>query len=291
MESINLHSVDPVRPVAPYLGGKRHLAKRLVERINAIPHATYAEAFMGMGGVFFRRTLQPESEVINDLNQDVANLFRILQRHYPQFRQVIEFQLTTRADFNRLVATDPTTLTDLERAARFLYLQRTAFGGKVSGNNFGVSVGQSSRFDLQKLGPMLQEVHARLSGVVVECLPYQDFIPRYDRPGTLFYLDPPYFGCETDYGPGMFATDDFERLSDLLSVLSGRFILSINDTPEIREIFGQFEIEEVTVTYTIQGNANTKQAAELIVSGGVGLSEEDAPRPTQDLFGQPRYLR
>lgn len=267
MESTRLCPVDPVRPVAAYIGGKKNLAKRLVERINAIPHTTYAEPFVGMGGVFFRRTRQPKSEVINDLSRDVANLFRILQRHYPQFRQVIEFQLTTRADFNRLVDTDPTTLTDLERAARFLYLQRTAFGGKVSGKNFGVSLDRPARFDLQTLGPMLQDVHARLSGVIVECLAYQDFIPRYDRTGTLFYLDPPYFGCETDYGRNMFERADFERLAQLLAGIKGKFILSINDTPEIRDIFARFAIEEVSTSYSIQA-ANSKSAAELIVTGG-----------------------
>ena len=69
--------------------------------------------------------------MINDLGRDIANMFCILQRHYPQFIEVLRFQLTTRAEFNRLVDVDPDTLTDLERAARFLYLQRTAFGGNA----------------------------------------------------------------------------------------------------------------------------------------------------------------
>jgi len=131
--SPNLEPVDPTLPAAPYIGGKRNLARRLVERIEQIPHATYAEPFVGMGGVFFRRRRRPKGEVINDRSRDVATLFRILQRHYPQFIDAIRFQITTRAEFERLVKTDPDTLTDLERAARFLYLQRTCFGGKVEG--------------------------------------------------------------------------------------------------------------------------------------------------------------
>ena len=71
-------------------------------------------------------------------------------------------------DYARLVNTNPKTLTDLERAARFLYLQRTAFGGKVSGKNFGVSVGLPSRFDLTKLVPMLEDVHERLSNWILK---------------------------------------------------------------------------------------------------------------------------
>lgn len=78
-------------PVAPWLGGKRNLAKRITTIIDATPHSVYAEPFVGMGGVFFRRRLQPKVEVINDLSRDVANLFRILQRHYPQFLETIRF--------------------------------------------------------------------------------------------------------------------------------------------------------------------------------------------------------
>ena len=132
MESINYRRVQPTRPVAPYIGGKRNLASRLVARIEAIEHETYCEVFVGMAGVFLRRKLAPKGEVINDYSRDVATFFRVLQRHYVPFLDMIRWQLTTRSEFERLVRTDPDTLTDLERSARFLYLQRTAFGGKVA---------------------------------------------------------------------------------------------------------------------------------------------------------------
>ncbi len=259
----HLTAVKPVLPVAPWLGGKRNLAKRITALIDAIPHLTYAEAFVGMGGIFFRRSNRPRAEVINDFGRDVANLFRILQRHYPQFLETLRFQLTTRAEFERLVATDPSTLTDLERAGRFLYLQRTAFGGKVSGRNFGVSRDRPGRFNLTTLEPMLEDIHARLSGVVIECLDFEAFIRRYDGVGTLFYLDPPYWGCEDDYGKQMFARSDFERMADVLAELKGSFLLSLNDGPEVRRIFSRFEIEAVTTTYTI-GEA-AREAAEVLI--------------------------
>ncbi len=210
----SLIPVSPIRPVAPWLGGKRNLARRICAILDAWPCATYAEAFVGMGGVFLRRSARPRAEVINDRGLDVANLFRILQRHYVAFLDLMRFQLTTRAEFNRLVDTNPETLTDLERAARFLYLQRTAFGGKVSGRNFGVSVDRPARFNLTTLEPMLEDLHSRLSGVVIECLDFEEFIRRYDAPGTLFYLDPPYWGNEADYGKALFARGDFQRLSE-----------------------------------------------------------------------------
>jgi DNA adenine methylase len=267
MESIhkNLKPVNSTLPVAPYLGGKRVLAKRIITKINRVPHTLYAEPFVGMGGVFLRRKHRPKSEAINDYSKDISNLFRILQRHYPQFMDTIKYQITSRAEFSRLVDCAPDTLTDLERAARFLYLQRTTFGGNPSGHNFGVAPGYPARFDISKLAGMLEDVHERLSGVTIECLPYGEFITRYDREKTLFYLDPPYFNCENDYGKDMFERADFERLAIQLQNIDGRFIMSINDVPEIRALFAAFTIEQVETTYSIN-KKSSKRVGELIIS-------------------------
>lgn len=256
-------AVSPVKPVAAYIGGKLQLAKHIAGRISAVDHATYVEPFIGMGGIFFRRSLKPKCEVINDISKDVATLFRILQRHYPQFLDTLKFQLTSRSECQRLLKTDPDTLTDLERAARFLYLQRISFAGKVQGRTFGVSL-RGARFDLTKVEPLLEDVHERLSGVIIEHLPYADCIKRYDRPDTLFYIDPPYWDCETYYGKGVFSKDDFQALSDELKEIKGRFLMSINDVPEIREIFASFEIEEVTLKYTANAKG-PRQAKELVI--------------------------
>lgn len=263
--SQTLERVAPVKPIAAYIGGKRNLSARLVAKIGQVPHRAYVEPFVGMGGVFFRRDRRPTLEVINDISADVTNLFRILQRHYQQLLDVLKWQITSRAEFERLSHVDPETLTDLERAARFLYLQRLAFGGKVAGRHFGVSTTGGARFDLTKLVPMLEDVHERLSGVVIERLGYDALIRRYDRRETLFYLDPPYWGCTNDYGRNVFSEADFERLSGLLEGIAGKFILSINDTPEVREIFSSFAIEEVGVNYRLSGQVTA--ARELIISG------------------------
>jgi len=252
-------------PPAAYIGGKRQLAKTLVPLIEAVPHRTYAEPFMGMGGIFFRRQNVPKSEVVNDFSRDVTNLFRILQRHYQPLMDELTFSLTSRAEFERLLAAQADTLTDLERAARFLYLQRTTFGGKVHGKTFGVSPYDPGRFDVRKLAPLLDAIHGRLAGVVIECLSYADFIPRYDRDEVLFYLDPPYWDCENDYGPGLFGKPDFVHLAALLRGLKGSFILSLNDTPEVREIFCGFDIQAVTLNYTMP-RGKAVSAREVIIS-------------------------
>ena len=259
-----LSPIDPVSPPAAYIGGKKLLAKRIVALINDTPHNGYAEPFLGMGGVFFRRDRKPKTEVVNDISGDVTTLFRILQRHYPQFMDTLKFQITSRREFERLTACRPETLTDLERAARFIYLQKTTFGGKVAGRSFGVNKDGGARFNLTRLAPLLEEVHERLSGVVIERLGWVEFIARYDRPGMLFYLDPPYFGGECDYGKGVFSADDFSRMAEVLAGIRGTFLLSINDRPEIREAFKAFRLEEVSLTYSVGGGKGTP-AKELVI--------------------------
>lgn len=264
----------PVEPIAPYVGGKRRLAARIVERIESIPHETYAEPCVGMGGVFLRRPRPARSEVVNDASRDVATFFRILQRHYPQFMEMLRFQISSRSEFERLAQADPDTLTDLERAARFLYLQRLTFGGKVAGRTFGVDYGRSGRFNLVTLGPRLEDLHERLAGVVIECLDFETFIRRYDRPATLFYLDPPYYGTEGYYGRGLFRPADFERLARTLAEVKGAWLLSINDCPQIREIFAPFAFEELATSYTVGGGKNALHVGELLFRGGQALSCE-----------------
>ena len=110
---------------------------------------------------------------------------------------------------------------------------------------------------------MLEELHERLAGVVVERLPFDAFIRRYDTPDTLFYLDPPYWGCETDYGADLFSREQFEVLADTLGQIEGAFVLSLNDRPEVRETFGRFNIEAVKTTYSVQGGGQA--AGEVII--------------------------
>ena len=294
-----MNTTEAIKPVAPYVGGKHLLAKTLLPRLEAIPHTGYAEPFVGMGGVFLRRPERAKSEVINDYNREVANFFRILQRHYIAFMEMMRFQITTRAEFQRLTQTHPDTLTDLERAARFLYLQRTAFGGKPCGqrrscascargipyipvhsspvcsctgdipyipvHNFAATRTHPARFDVTKLAPMLEDLHSRLTRVVIECLPYQDFIRRYDSDKTLFYLDPPYYRCEHDYGKDLFHRNDFAVLASLLTEIQGKFVLSLNDAPDVRELFKGFQIEAVKTRYTVQRGKN-KDVGEVLIS-------------------------
>lgn len=256
--------VRPVSPPAGYIGGKRNLSRRICAIIEATPHTSYAEPFVGMGGIFLRRARRPRAEAINDISGDVVTLFRCLAEHYPYLIDMLRFRVASRAEFERLLAQPPERLTDLQRAVRFLYVQRLAFGGRVSGRTFGVDASSPARFDVGKLEPMLAEIHERLQSVVIERLPYAEFIRRYDRAGALFYLDPPYWACERDYGPDVFTREDFAALASQLATIKGKFLVSLNDTQGVRETFAPFNLTPITTTYTV--GAKSRPARELLIS-------------------------
>ena len=174
-----------------------------------------------------------------------------------------------RVEFDRLKGARIQDLTDIERAARFLYLQTLAYAGKVRGRNYGTDPTQPHAFDLRRLEPRLARIHDRLAGVVIEQLDWSELLPRYGRPGTLFYLDPPYWGSEDDYGTGVFGRADFARLAAALEDVEGRVLLSINDTPEVRTLFAWADQVAVETRYSIGG---AEVAAELLIGKGVELA-------------------
>lgn len=273
---LGLTPVAPADPPAGWMGGKRHLARRICAVLAATDHVAYCEPFVGMGGVFLRRRVRPPVEVINDVSGDLVTLFRVLRAHPEALLRELRWRPAMRAEWEAYKAASVDALTDIERAARFLYLQTLAFGGKVTGRNFGVNPGAPNTFDLARLEPRLRRLHERLTGVVIENLDWLDFIGRYDRPGTLFYLDPPYWGCESDYGEGVFLRGDFQRMADRLQRLQGRFLLSINDTPEVRELFAWADVEGVRTTYHVAGGEHASEASELLIARGVNLAPASA---------------
>ena len=104
---INFEPVKPTEPIAPYLGGKRLLAKTIVPIIEKIPHNIYCEPFMGMGGVFFRRTQKPKCEAINDINSEIINMFRMVEKFPNYLADMLKFKICSRAEFKAMLATPP----------------------------------------------------------------------------------------------------------------------------------------------------------------------------------------
>lgn len=262
------HPLKPLKSPVAWVGGKRRLAPVICEQIDSIDHQTYIEVFMGMGGVFLARSRRPKAEVINDANRDVVNLFRVAKHHPEALLAEMRLSLVSRADFRRACATPPETLTDIQRAARFFLIQRLNYGGKPDSKSFPARGNAGKGIHLNRLQASLYAIRDRLAGVVIEEMDWADLLRRYDQHGALFYADPPYWGCEDYYGKGMFNRADHARLAEALLGLSGRFILSINDVPEIRALYtGKARIVEVPTKYTVAGRG-AQPVSELLVIGG-----------------------
>ena len=150
-------------------------------------------------------------------------------------------------------------LTDIQRAAMYLYIIRTSFGSKTT--TFGSKpsyVDNADRFP---------EISERLKNVAIENKSFEDLIKQYDRTHTLFYCDPPYFGTERLYDTGetIFDKDIHIILRDMLKSIKGKCIVSYNDDDFIRELYKDFNIEEVQRYSNLTQKQNQKPYCELII--------------------------
>ena len=249
-------------PLSGWKGGKSRLAKRIIERIPQ--HICYVEPFAGAAWVLFLKT-PSKVEVLNDLNGDIVRVYRVMKNHPEELARQFENSIISREEFERYKATPPDCLTDIQRAVRFIYLLKHSFGGNIfKGGCFGYGTDTPPRATGPSIMARIKQAFERLAAVTLENLPFENCIARYDRPHTFFYLDPPYFGCENSYGRGLFERADFERLAGQLAGLKGKFLLSLNDCPEVRSLFSGFNLEEAQTTYSC-GTKPTK-AAELFIT-------------------------
>lgn len=251
-----------MRSVLSYQGGKSRLAATIVKQIP--DHSCYCEPFCGACWILFSKK-PSTSEVINDLDSELSNFWRVLQNHITAFLDYYKYAVTSRKLFEIEDRKDPSTLTDIQRASRYFYLQRHAFGGKVDGRTFGTSTTAGGPLNLTDMEERLLEIHWRLKRVWIEHMDACDCIRRYDRAHTFFYIDPPYYDTAGYSVP--FEPQDYESLGAALSNIKGKFILSLNDHPEVRRIFKGFKFTEVTLKYSIGRSAASreKERAEVLI--------------------------
>jgi DNA adenine methylase len=243
-----------------YIGGKNRVANRI---INYFPkHTTYVEPFAGGAQVFFHKEPSPV-EVLNDKDGEVVNFFRVCQSHHEELIRYLKYCLVSRKLFALFKAQNPDTLTDIQRAARFFYLQKNAFGGLILTQNYHYCIAQPPNYKPGNLPELIENTHKRLEKVQIECLPYEEILRRYDRPQTFFYLDPPYW--DRKLYKFNFTEEDFAKLEEHLRKIKGKFILSLNDLPEVRKCFHRFEIREIAFAYSSQQTAG-KRYPELLIA-------------------------
>jgi len=241
-------------------------------------HSCYVEPFSGAAALFFMKP-PSEIEILNDVNGDLVNLYRVVKYHLEELYKQFKWLLTSRQNWDWMQQTPPDTLTDIQRAARFMYLQKLAFGGKVDGQTFGSCTTSRPRFNIFTLEQDLADAHYRLANTTIEHLDWKAIIKKYDRPHTLFYCDPPYWQTE-GYGVP-FGFEEYEEMAHLAQTIKGNMIISINDHPDIRQVFANLPVVEVDYQYTVGGSDKASDCVELIYGN---WKEHPKPRGQQGLF-------
>lgn len=258
---MKIEDIATARPLVPWIGGKRRLVKDILPWFD--PHTCYVEPFAGAAALLFAKA-PSKVEVLNDINADLVNLYRVVRHHLEEFVRQFRWALTSRKLFEWAQATPPETLTDVQRAARFFYLQKLCFGAKVEGQTFGVATTSSQAINLLRIEEQLSAAHLRLSQVVIEQMDWQACIQRYDRAHTLFYCDPPYYQTE-GYGVD-FGLVQYDMLADLLRSMKGKAIVSVNDIPEMRLAFKGLTQRRLSIRYSVGASAESRrEKGELLI--------------------------
>jgi DNA adenine methylase len=252
-----------VKSFLSYLGGKSLLTRKIIPLLPE--HTCYCEVFAGAAWLLFKKE-ESEIEIINDINSDLVTLYRVIKHHLQEFIRYFKWILVARDEFDRFKSENPDTLTDIQRAVRFYYLLKSGYGAKVIGQTFALTPTRPPRVNLLRIEEELSAAHLRLSRVYIENMHYAKLIERVDRPNTCFYIDPPYYNCEDYYGKGIFSREDFTLLASLLAGINGKFIMSVNDVPEIRTLYSAFNIQEVDTSYSLAGADRKKGVTELLIT-------------------------
>lgn len=222
-----------------WIGGKRLLRKTIAEIIPENING-YIEPFGGGAWVLFYKEKWAELEVYNDLDGRLVNLFNVVKYHPCEIARQMCFMLASREQFKQQLKTE--AITDIQKAARFLYLITRSFGGK------GKIFGTSKTSGIKSAGGIIErvtEISKRLDKVLIENKDALELINQYDTADNFFYCDPPYSKGE---GYEVCSTKEFEhkRLAETLKNIKGRFLLSYDDSEYIRELYKEFNIIEVT---------------------------------------------
>jgi len=227
------------------MGGKSRVAARLAACLP--DHRCYVEVFAGAANLLFA-TLPSRAEGVNDVHDDLITLFRVVRYHRREFLRELDLVSHSRVEFGDFHAQPG--LTDIQRAARFYYIVRVCFGGKAGAADchFGYGTTGRARFSRSVLSTVTA-AHKRLAGVTIEHLDFSACIARYDRPHTVFYCDPPYLDTAGYRDPFDMAAQ--QRLAATLAAIKGRFLLSINDHPDIRRLYHGHCIRPMAVRYTV----------------------------------------
>ena len=265
------------KPCIKWAGGKTSVLPHLLPLFPA-KIATYYEPFFGGGAVFFALNgkAQFEEAVINDWNDELVNLYRMVERLPGKLIDSLlklkeEYTLDGGGTFKRVRALDPFNLSEIDRAARTIFLTKTSFNGLYRMNKKGQFNAPWGKYE----NPLIcDESNIRACSEALKSVTFRqgDFAPavRDAQAGDLVYFDPPYIQLTetanfSNYTSEGFSIEDHYRLRDTFTELVKRgvtCILSNHDVPVMHEMFKDFEVKSIQVRRPINSKGSKR--------GGVG---------------------
>lgn len=263
-----------VIPFLKWAGGKRWLAEQAAEWIGEV-NGNYIEPFLGGGAVFF--ALQPKRALLGDLNSELVETYQAIQSDWAKVAaRLKKYQKTHSKEYyyavREKIPKDP-----LERAARFIYLNRTCWNGLYRVNlrgKFNVPIGTKETVVLDS--DDFEAVAARLSNAEIVSGDFDSLISRA-RSGDVIFADPPYtvrhkFNGFVKYNENLFSWNDQVRLHDSLLRAKQRgvkVIITNADHESIRTLYAKdFSIYSVERYSSISGLSLSRgKYPELIIIG------------------------
>lgn len=240
-------------------GGKRNLLRPILARIPA--HSLYVEVFSGSAKVLFAKE-PSHAEVINDINGDLINFYRVVKHRGAELAELLEHDLVHPDRFRELKASGATD--ELQRALAFAYSTWQSYGAKgehfAAGNLKELLKGQVRR-PLDTVRELLEKGAARLQRVRIEQRDCLEMLTRFDSPETFFYLDPPYVHFSNVGQYQALSADLREALFARLACLQGNFLLSFDDCSEVRDLAGRHSmcVEQVETSYALGNTTASRQ--------------------------------
>ncbi len=217
-----------------YYGGKQQLLGTILPLIPK--HDLYCEPFCGGAAVFWAKDPSPV-EVINDINSEVTNFYRVIQTKFDQLFDMVQATLHSRKSHRDadVIYSNPHLFNEVDRAWAFWVQCNQSFTSKIGGGwAYARQSNSCEKKTFNSKGRFKELYQERLKFVQVDCNPALKVIASRDMAGAFFYVDPPY--PDTDQGSySGYKMEDFEALLSLLATIKGRFMLSSYDYPQLQE--------------------------------------------------------
>jgi len=237
-----------LRPFFCRIGSKRTLVKKILPLFP--PHDTYVEPFFGGGAIFWEKC-PSKKEVINDLDTELIKGYKLLKtiksRNFPT-------TLNTVSKIQAFVNKKPKT--DVDKLVYAILTRCNTFGSKEGLKMYSPS---NPYAKLKKIDAYQE----RLKHTTILNQSYETVLKKYDSPKSFFYLDPPYENSDDLYAE---YSIDYEKMRELLDTLKGKWLVSINDSPEIRRVFKGHYYKKLTVKPASNSGLGSKSRKELLIA-------------------------